>query len=164
MAIDHIELRSEKTQQLLGQKPSGLMRWGTAILIFILLALVAAVCFMPYPKQLKVKAEVLQAEDSTVTLHIPIYYYYRVYLGEQVSVEFDGYPAGEFGYIHGRICDFDGGDEFTFRKATGGGTKYPVTMKTDGKGYKLRQGMKGIGTVLILDQPLLHWIIYIYYD
>ena len=46
---DGIELRSEKVRRLLGEVPPPLVRWGTAIIVVIFAALMAAVCLLPYP-------------------------------------------------------------------------------------------------------------------
>ncbi len=46
---DNIELRSEKVRELLGEIPSSLVRWGTAIIVIVFIALVLAVCLLPYP-------------------------------------------------------------------------------------------------------------------
>lgn len=47
--ICDMELRSEKVRNLLGEIPPSLIRWGTVIIVAIFLALLLAVCFMPYP-------------------------------------------------------------------------------------------------------------------
>ncbi len=44
-----IELRSEKTQKLLGEIPPSLIRIGTVVIAVIFLALIAALCLIPYP-------------------------------------------------------------------------------------------------------------------
>lgn len=46
---DKIELRSEKVRKLIGEIPPSLVRWGTAIIALIIIALLAAVCLLPYP-------------------------------------------------------------------------------------------------------------------
>ncbi|MDE6077197.1 MAG: hypothetical protein K2G29_05640 [Muribaculaceae bacterium] len=46
---DNIELRSEKVRKLIGEIPPSLVRWGTAIIAILFLALLAAVYFLPYP-------------------------------------------------------------------------------------------------------------------
>lgn len=46
---DRIELRSEKVRRLIGEIPPSLVRWGTAIIAIVFIALIAAVCFLPYP-------------------------------------------------------------------------------------------------------------------
>lgn len=46
---DKIELRSEKVRQLIGEIPPSLVRWGTAIIAIVFIALLTAVCLLPYP-------------------------------------------------------------------------------------------------------------------
>jgi hypothetical protein len=46
---DKIELRSEKVRQLIGEIPPSLVRWGIAIIAIVFIALIAAVCLLPYP-------------------------------------------------------------------------------------------------------------------
>lgn len=46
---DGIEARSEKVKKLLGEVPPSLVRWGTAIIITVFTALIAAICLLPYP-------------------------------------------------------------------------------------------------------------------
>ena len=43
--ISEIELRSEKVRNLLGEIPPSLVRWGTVIIVAILLLLLFLVCF-----------------------------------------------------------------------------------------------------------------------
>lgn len=45
---DHIELRSEKVRNMIGEMPSFLIRWGNTILviIFVLLALIAWLVYL----------------------------------------------------------------------------------------------------------------------
>jgi len=49
MTKDIIELRSEKVRKLIGEIPPSLVRWGTAIIAIVFIALLAAVCLLPYP-------------------------------------------------------------------------------------------------------------------
>lgn len=44
-----IELRSKKVRKLIGEIPPSLVRWGTAIIAIVFIALLAAVCLLPYP-------------------------------------------------------------------------------------------------------------------
>lgn len=46
---DNIELRSEKVRKFIGEIPPSLVRWGTAILVVIIITLLVVVCFVPYP-------------------------------------------------------------------------------------------------------------------
>lgn len=44
-----LDLHSEKVRNFLGEIPPSLIRWGTVIMVGILLALLFVVFFMPYP-------------------------------------------------------------------------------------------------------------------
>lgn len=44
-----IELRSEKVRKLIGDIPSSLVIWGTAIIAIILFTLLTVICLLPYP-------------------------------------------------------------------------------------------------------------------
>lgn len=44
-----IELRSEKVRKLIGEIPSSLVIWGTAIIAIILFTLLTVICLLPYP-------------------------------------------------------------------------------------------------------------------
>lgn len=46
---DKIEFRSEKVRKLIGEIPSSLVRWGTAIIAILFFVLLSAVCLLPYP-------------------------------------------------------------------------------------------------------------------
>lgn len=46
---DKIELRSEKVRQLIGEIPPSLVRCGTVIIAIVFIALITALCLLPYP-------------------------------------------------------------------------------------------------------------------
>lgn len=46
---DKIELRSEKVRKLIGEIPPSLVRWGIAIIAIVFIALLVAICLLPYP-------------------------------------------------------------------------------------------------------------------
>lgn len=48
-ADEKIELRSEKVREILGTIPSGLVRWGIAIIVVIFTALAATLFFVKFP-------------------------------------------------------------------------------------------------------------------
>lgn len=49
LKTDNIELRSEKVRKFIGEIPPSLVRWGTAILVVIIITLVVVGCFITYP-------------------------------------------------------------------------------------------------------------------
>ncbi len=44
-----IELRSEKMRQIIGDIPSGVIYWGTTIIVVIFLILFIVLLYLPYP-------------------------------------------------------------------------------------------------------------------
>lgn len=46
---DKIELRSEKVRKFIGEIPPSLVRWGIAVIVIVFIALLSAVCLLPYP-------------------------------------------------------------------------------------------------------------------
>lgn len=44
-----IELRSEEVQEVMGQVPRWIVRWGISLLFFVVVALLAGSCFFKYP-------------------------------------------------------------------------------------------------------------------
>lgn len=57
---DKIELRSEKVRKLIGEIPPSIVGWGIAIIAIVFLALLAAVCLLPYP----------YSNGETIIIHI----------------------------------------------------------------------------------------------
>ncbi len=44
-----IELRSEKVRNIIGDRPSLLLRWGTAIIALLFALIIGVVLMLPYP-------------------------------------------------------------------------------------------------------------------
>lgn len=95
--IDSIELRSEKTRQIIGMVPSGIVRYGTLIITIIIAILLAVSYFVPYPENLQ--ANVTVVVDADGKLNVCAYFpyshidktvhknngqnYFKVYLNSQ---------------------------------------------------------------------------------
>lgn len=65
-----IELRSEEVQELMGQVPTWILRWGITIVGFLLVGLMIGSCLFKYP-------ETLSAELTITTLTPPVEMYAR---------------------------------------------------------------------------------------
>ena len=48
-AGNQVELHSEKVRNIIGDIPSSLVRWGVAVIVIIVLGLLLALLFVPYP-------------------------------------------------------------------------------------------------------------------
>ena len=50
MADNKIELRSEKVKHIIGEIPSGIVRYGITIITIVILGLLVGAYFIPYPE------------------------------------------------------------------------------------------------------------------
>ena len=107
--IDNIELRSEKTRQIIGMIPSRIVRYGTLIISAIIIALLVAAYFIHYPDNLQVNAMVVDAEDGAqhMQAYVPYSYVSTIHVGMNANIEFEGYPSADYGYTTTIITDID---------------------------------------------------------
>lgn len=107
--IDNIELRSEKTRQIIGMVPSGIVRYGTLIITIIIAILLAVSYFFPYPENLQANATVVVDADGklNVCAYIPYSHINSVREGMRAEIEFEGYPSADYGYVSTTISHID---------------------------------------------------------
>lgn len=107
--IDNIELRSEKTRQIIGMVPSGSVRYGTLIITIIIAILLAVSYFVPYPENLQANATVVVDADGklNVCAYIPYSHINTIHEGMSAEIEFEGYPAADYGYVSTTISNID---------------------------------------------------------
>lgn len=107
--IDNIELRSEKTRQIIGMVPSRIVRYGTLIITIIIAILLAASYFVPYPENLQANATVVVDADGrlNVCAYIPYSHINTIHEGMCVEIEFEGYPSADYGYVSTTISHID---------------------------------------------------------
>ena len=67
-----IELRSEEVQEVMGQVPAWIVRWGITLLFLVVVALLVGSCFFKYP--VKIMSHLYL---SLMTFHIKIMIYFR---------------------------------------------------------------------------------------
>lgn len=73
--INNLELRSERVRNIIGEIPPGLVRYGTMLVMFILVALFLAAYYIPYPQTLKANGKVI-IENGISTINVPVPYKY----------------------------------------------------------------------------------------
>ena len=93
--IDNIELRSEKTRQIIGMVPSSIVRYGTLIITIILAILLAVSYVVPYPENLQANATVVEDADGklNVCAYIPYSHINIIHEGMSAQLEFEGYQS-----------------------------------------------------------------------
>lgn len=107
--IDNIELRSEKTRQIIGMVPSGIVRYGTLIITIIIAVLLAASYFVPHPENLQTNTTVVVDADGmlNVCAYIPYSHINTIHEGMSAEIEFEGYPSADYGYVSATISHID---------------------------------------------------------
>lgn len=151
--IDNIELRSEKTRQIIGMVPSGIVRYGTLIITIIIAVLLAVSYFVPYPENLQANATVVvdAAGKLDVCAYIPYSHINSVREGMRAEIEFEGYPASEYGHctaiirqIDKKVHHYDGANYFL------------VSLEIDdSKEIQIYHGMSGTANILLSSQSIL---------
>lgn len=151
-----IELRSEKTRQLIGQIPPRLVRCGTTIIAIIVVALFAAAYYVPYPQKIEAEIVVIQSDSiNEIAVLFPFEYVTEISIGMSATIEFEGYSATKFGYVEVVVSKIDktivNQEGFSFFK---------VNLKIVSKPFtdELQIGQKGLVEILVAQKSLLEFI------
>ena len=156
--FENIELRSEKVRNIIGKVPPGIIRTGITDIILILLVLILATFFIPYPESVKASAVMTGTNGTNIhaRLFIPYRYVTKIKKGMPVEMEMEGYEATRYGYTKGLIesCNdtvtvVNGNNYFTVE----------VTPDVCYTRYPLWKGMKGTASILISDKSIAHYIL-----
>ena len=91
MADNKIELRSEKVRHIIGEIPSGIVRYGITIITIVILALLAGAYFIPYPETINAKVQITNAHQGTIDF--PYKYVNTMARGMTANIEFEGYDS-----------------------------------------------------------------------
>ena len=151
--IDNIELRSEKTRQIIGMVPSGIVRYGTLIITIIIAVLLAASYFVPYPENLQADAtvEINTDDEVNVCAYIPYSHINTIHEGMNAEVEFEGYPSADYGYVSATISHID---KNTHNINGQNYFKVDLNIQTNNT-IILFEGMNGTANILISDKSVL---------
>ena len=152
MADSKIELRSEKVRHIIGEIPSGIVRYGITIITIVILVLLVGAYFIPYPETISAKVLMTNAHKGTVA--IPYKYVNTIAKGMTANIEFEGYNAETYGVANGVIIATSHTPQQT---ATGNVFTAQVRI-TDCK-YNLISGMTGTASILVSNESVLQRIV-----
>ena len=152
MADSKIELRSEKVRHIIGEIPSGIVRYGITIITFVILVLLVGAYFIPYPETISARIEMTDRQQGTVD--IPYKYVNTVKKGKNVSIELEGYDTEMYGAANGTIT----ATMHTPRQTAAGSVFTAQVRITDCK-YNLVSGMTGTASVLVSNESILQRIV-----
>ena len=102
-------MHCDEVQEVMGEIPSWIVRWGITVIFAIVATLIIGSCFFYYPDV--VKADIRITTDasmrSTGEIKIPATGSGKIRTGQQVNVFIANYPYSEYGYVTGVIDRID---------------------------------------------------------
>lgn len=152
MADNKIELRSEKVKHIIGEIPSGIVRYGITIITIVTLGLLVGAYFIPYPETVSAKVQMTNARQGTID--IPYKYVNTITRGMTVNIEVEGYDAETYGAANGIITS----TSHTPRQ-TAAGSVFTAQIRITDCRYKIISGMTGTASILISNESILQKIV-----
>ena len=152
MADNKIELRSEKVRHIIGEIPSGIVRYGIAIITIVIIGLLVGAYFIPYPET--ISSRIKMADEHQGTIAIPYKYVNTIAKGLTVNIEFDGYDAETYGTVNGTIT----ATSHTPRQ-TAEGSVFTAQVRITDCRYKIIKGMTGTASILVSNESVLQRIV-----
>ena len=152
MVDDKIELRSEKIRHIIGEIPSGIVRYGIMIITVVILGLLAGACLIPYPETICAKIQMTNTHQGIIV--IPYKYVNTIKSGTSVNIEFEGYDAEIYGVANGTITA-----TLHTPQQIPTGSVFTAQVKIKDCKYKLVCGMIGVASILVDNETVLQRII-----
>ena len=152
MADSKIELRSEKVRNIIGEIPSGIVRYGITIITIVILVLLVGAYFIPYPETISARIKMTDRQQGTVD--IPYKYVNTIKKGKNVSIELEGYDTEMYGAANGTIT----ATSHTPLQTAAGSVFTAQVRITDCK-YKIISGMTGTASILVSNESVLQRIL-----
>ena len=152
MADNKIELRSEKVRHIIGEIPSGIVRYGITIITIVILVLLVGAYFIPYPETISAKVQMTNAHQGTIDF--PYKYVNTIARGMTANIEFEGYDAETYGAANGVITATS---HIPLQTETGSVFTAQVSM-LDCR-YKIISGMTGTAFILVSNESIFQRII-----
>jgi hypothetical protein len=152
MADNRIELRSEKVRHIIGEMPSGIVRYGITLITIVILGLLVGIYFIPYPETISARIQMVDAHQGTMT--IPYKYINTIQTGMNVSIMLEGYDTEIYGVTNGTIISL-----CRTPQPTTNGNIFTAKVSIKHCNYKTTRGMTGTASILIGNESVLHRII-----
>ena len=152
MADSKIELRSEKVRHIIGEIPSGIVRYGITIITIVILGLLVGAYFIPYPETISAKIEMADRRQGTVA--IPYQYVNTVKKGMNVSIELEGYDTEMYGVTNGTITAISSTPQHAAN-----GNIFVAKVNVKNCKYNIEGGMVGTASILVSNESMLQRIL-----
>jgi len=100
------ELRSEDVQDVMGNVPPAILRWGISIITMVVLVLLAGCFLFKYPDVLIGKVTLTNVAPPAIPvckMLLPAQGSGKVKVGQRANVRINNFPDQEFGYLEGVV-------------------------------------------------------------
>ncbi len=153
---------SKEIHEIMGRIPVWIVRWGTWLLLFLLLILLIISCLIKYPETITAPISISESirEDVPPTgiMNVSGKGYGKIKEGQQVRVKLKGYPISEYGILKGTISEMSpdlerGGYKVQIRFSDSLITSYGIVLPEDVR-------HEGIGDIVISETSLLKRFFY----
>lgn len=148
-------MHCEEVQEVMGEIPSWIVRWGITVIFAIVVALIIGSHFFYYPDVVKVDICITTdaSLNSVGAITIPAAGSGKIITGQQVNVFIANYPYSEYGYVTGTVESIDETPDVNgnYRVTVA----FPDGMKTN-FGHSLRawQVMTGTAEIILENKRL----------
>lgn len=106
---DNIELHSEDVQEIMGEVPPWILRWGITVIAIVMFIMLAGTFLFHYPEKLSGQITIQNHKNirHKIIGHatLPATGFGKVKVGQSAKVRIDSYPDSEFGYINGKVTN-----------------------------------------------------------
>ena len=150
--VCNTEQRSEKVRQFIGDRPSGIIRYGTLFILLIDCIFLLVSFYMPYSVIINTNAIAL--DSKFIEIECPYDYYNRIKEGMEVNVVFEGYDSGKNGYTVGVVSNIDKN-----LKTNSNGNYFLISVRIETYHYNVVKGMVGKANILITYNSILKRIL-----
>ena len=100
-----IELRSEEVQEVMNRVPPAILRYGSGVLLGIVLLLLGGSAWFSYPETVVTEFTLATGTDTlpTGTARVPMAEIGKIQLGQRAVIHLTGFPEETYGFMEGSI-------------------------------------------------------------
>ena len=100
-----IELRSEEVQEVMNRVPSAILRYGSGVLLGIVLLLLGGSAWFSYPETVVTECVLTLGSDHLpqAKTQVPMQDIGKIAMGQRVVIHLTGFPEETYGFMEGSI-------------------------------------------------------------